>query len=64
MAYATEIFARTEQYFCPIKHAQKVLGMHARYQYFLDYVDAADLHKKFEEIRDDLIKGKEDSSIY
>jgi len=63
MAYATEIFARTEQYFCPIKHAQKVLGMHARYQYFLDYGDAADLHKKFEEIRDDLIKEKEDSSI-
>jgi len=51
MEYATEIFARTEQYFCPIKHAQKILGRHARYKYFLDYGDAADLHKKFEEIR-------------
>lgn len=34
MAFITEIFARTEQYFCPIKHAQKVLGTHARYEYF------------------------------
>jgi len=41
LAYATEIFARTEQYFCPIKHAQKIFGNHARYQFFLDYGDAA-----------------------
>ena len=58
MAFATEIFARTEQYFCPIKHARKVLGKHARYKYFLDYGDAADLHNKFDKIRDDLIKEK------
>lgn len=59
LAYATEIFARTEQYFCPIKHAQKVLGKHARYKYFLDYGDAVNLHKKFEEIRDELINEDE-----
>ena len=59
MAYATEIFARTEQYFCPIKHAQKVFGKHARYKYFLDYGDAADLHKKLDEIRDALINENE-----
>lgn len=61
LAYATEIFARTEQYFCPIKHAQKVLGKHARYKYFLDYGDAVNLHKKFEEIRDELINEDEKS---
>jgi hypothetical protein len=59
MAYATEIFARTEQYFCPIKHAQKVVGRHARYKYFLDYGDAADLHNKFEEIRVALTREKD-----
>jgi hypothetical protein len=58
LAYATEIFARTEQYFCPIKHAQKIFGKHARYKYFLDYGDAADLHKRFEEIRVALTKEK------
>lgn len=61
MAYASEIFARTEQYFCPIKHAQKLLGKHARYQYFLDYGDAEDLHKKLEEIRIVLIRENGDS---
>ncbi len=59
MAYACEIVARTEQYFCPIKHAQRVKGLHARYQYFLDYGDAADLHKKLVEIRVSLIKEQE-----
>ena len=61
MAYTTEIFARTEQYFCPIKHAQKILGKHARYKYFLDYGDATDLHKKFEEIRVALINENNNS---
>jgi hypothetical protein len=62
VAYATEILARTEQYFCPIKHAQKVAGTHARYQYFLDFGDAADLHKKFEEIRVALVKEDENAT--
>jgi hypothetical protein len=37
-----ENVARTEQYFCPIKHARKVLGTHRRYANFLDYGDADD----------------------
>jgi len=51
LAYATEIVARTEQYFCPIKHAYKVLGSHARYGRFLDYGDAADYAARVEEFR-------------
>lgn len=51
IAYAGEIAARTEQYFCPIKHAQKVLGSHARYARFLGYGEAADYHAKLEEFR-------------
>ncbi len=60
IAYAGEILARTEQYFCPIKHAQKVLGTHARYQRCLDYGNAEDLHKMLAEIRDSLIKEESD----
>lgn len=59
MAYATEIVSRTEQYFCPIKHAQKVLGTHERYRYFLDYGEADNLHKKLAEIRLSLINEDE-----
>ena len=50
-AWAREIAARTEQYWCPIKHARKVLGSHARYARFLDYGDAANFHAKLEEFR-------------
>ncbi len=51
MSYMVEILARTEQYFCPIKHARKILGTHGRYNRFLDYGDAADYETKLEEFR-------------
>jgi hypothetical protein len=51
LAYASEIVARTEQYFCPIKHARKVLGTHARYTRYLDYGDAEDYHGRLEQFR-------------
>ncbi|MDP1655751.1 MAG: hypothetical protein Q8K91_06035 [Hylemonella sp.] len=51
MAYVTEIVARTEQYFCPIKHARKILGTHERYARFLEYGDAADYPARLEEFR-------------
>jgi hypothetical protein len=54
LAYATEIIARTEQYFCPIKHAKKMMGRHARYAHFVEYGDAVDYQKKLEQFRIDL----------
>jgi len=51
LAYAGEIIARTEQYFCPIKHACKVLASHSRYERFLDYGDGHDFHRKLDEFR-------------
>lgn len=56
IAYIGEIVARTEQYFCPIKHARKMLGTHSRYAGFLDYGDAADYEAKLEEFRAALAK--------
>jgi hypothetical protein len=40
LALITEIAARTEQYFCPIKHAQRLVQTHSRYAKFLAYGDA------------------------
>lgn len=54
IAYAAEVLARTEQYFCPIKHARKMLGTHARYKAFVDYGDAANYQSKLEEFRKEL----------
>ncbi len=39
LAYVSEITARTEQYWCPIKHANKVLGTHGRYREFTAFGD-------------------------
>jgi len=50
-AYICEIVSRTEQYFCPIKHARKILGTPKRYQGFLEYGDAQDYEKRLEEFR-------------
>ncbi|HEY8887502.1 MAG TPA: hypothetical protein VIM35_03365 [Gallionella sp.] len=54
IGYAGEILARTEQYFCPIKHARKILGAHARYAHFLGYGEADDFHGKLEKFRSEL----------
>ena len=51
VGYIREILARTEEYFCPIKHAHKLLGTHAHYQQFLNYGDADDYAAKLEKYR-------------
>jgi hypothetical protein len=40
IGYVREIAGRTEQYWCPIKHARRVIGAHARYATFEDFGDA------------------------
>lgn len=59
LAYAQEIIARTEQYFCPIKHARKVPGANSRYERFLNYGEAEDFHRKLEEFRSALARETE-----
>jgi len=51
MAYLTEIIARTGQYFCPIKHAHKILGTHGHYTGFLEHGDSTEFHARLEEFR-------------
>lgn len=59
IAYVGEIIARTESYFCPIKHARRVLGIHARYMNFLKYGEAADYATNLEKIRNALMTAEE-----
>lgn len=58
IAYAYEIVARTEEYFCPIKHARRILGTHSRYRRFLDYGEAADYEARLEAFRVALGRAK------
>ena len=51
IAYVSAIVAKTEEYFCPIKHAKKVMSTHSRYVRFLNYGEADDYEEKLEAIR-------------
>jgi len=59
VAYVREIVARTEQYWCPIKHARRVVGVHARYINFDDYGDAENYQKRLQELRVSLRNEKQ-----
>jgi hypothetical protein len=51
VAYALEVVARTEQYWCPIKHTKKHLKQHARSENFVDYGDVDAYKKQLEQLR-------------
>lgn len=51
IAYVREIAGRTEQYWCPIKHARRQASIHSRYGKFLEYGDAEGYRSRLEEIR-------------
>jgi len=51
IAYAREIAARTEQYWCPIKHARRVLGAHRREADFLEFGDSDDYPARLQAFR-------------
>jgi len=39
LAYTRQVLSRTEMYWCPIKHARKVLDPHRQYARFADFGD-------------------------
>ncbi len=45
LAFASEVAARTEAYWCPIKHAGRVASYHTHYWQFSDYGDAEHFHE-------------------
>lgn len=51
VAYAREVAARTEQYWCPIKYARRVRSAHDRYPEFFDYGDAEAYKKGLDRLR-------------
>ena len=54
IAYVREIASRTEQYWCPIKHALKITDPHQRYYQFLEYGDADGYRDRLDQFRDQL----------
>lgn len=57
LGYAREIAARTEQYWCPIKHARRIKAAHGRYSRFADYGDAEGYRENLPGLRKDFEDG-------
>jgi len=53
IAYVQEVAARTEQHWCPIKHARRPRTLHSRYHTFFDYGDAEAFRAQYEYLRRD-----------
>jgi len=51
IAYVREVAARTEQYWCPIKHARAIPAPHPRYHVFVDYGDARGYRQELAALR-------------
>jgi len=58
MSYLREVAARTEQYWCPIRHAARTKSTHSRYRFFFNYGDAkayrkglAAVRKRFDDLK-------------
>ncbi len=46
-----EVGARTERYWCPIKHAKVTKSRHEHYEHFVDYDDGAALRTRWGAIK-------------
>jgi len=53
IAYGREITARTEQFWCPIKHARRAPGAHDRVDKYFDYGDVEAWRQGLERVRRD-----------
>lgn len=54
IAYVREIASKTEQFWCPIRHARRVRGVHRRYWHFLRYGDGRKLKERWMKLRQEL----------
>ncbi len=60
LAYVREIAGRTEQYWCPIRHASRIAGPHQQYRHFIDYGDAAGYQRRLMPLRHELADRRTD----
>jgi hypothetical protein len=58
IAFIREVASRTEVYWCPIKHARRILGPHPHYQGFADFGDAQGFREKLEQMKDGVKIGE------
>ena len=59
IAYVREVGSRTEQYWCPIKQARRVIGTHARYAGFEEFGEGEHYHERLKVLQADIRKAQE-----
>ena len=59
IAYVREIASRTEQFWCPIRHARRMREAHRRYWRFLPYGDGDHLMERWQKLRAELHRESE-----
>lgn len=57
-AFFREVAGRTEQYWCPIKHARRIRDAHGRYPRFFEYGDVEAYRKGLERIRKEYARAE------
>jgi hypothetical protein len=63
IGYTREIAARTEQFWCPIKHSKPQKDMHSRYEKFFDFGDYNTYRKELEDRRADFKDLQEETEV-
>jgi hypothetical protein len=58
LAFGRQVLSRTETYWCPIKHARKILDPHRRYARFADFGDGEELEARAEALRNQVRGGQ------
>lgn len=58
IAFVREIASRSEQYFCPIRHALRTKGLLPRYAQFIPYGDAEAFRNRLAELKKDICEMK------
>jgi hypothetical protein len=53
-AYVREVAGRTEQYWCPIRHAKRTRAPHTHYREFVEFGDAAAYKRELPRLREEL----------
>jgi len=60
LGFVREVAARTEAYWCPIKHAQRVAEPHSQYVRFVDFGDERAFQERVDERREALREADDD----
>ncbi len=60
IAYAREVASRTEEFWCPIKHADPISGTHRFYDFFEEYGDGDNYRPNLQKHRTKLSKSEPD----